>query len=201
VPISKADYARIAGAIKAAERVTAGEIVCVLARRSSDYSYVPVLWAAALALILPWPLIAFTSLSVRAIYATQVVAFIIAGIVFAWEPVRFALTPRRIKRERAHRAAVEQFFTRGVDNTRNRMGVLIFVSMAERYARIVADDGVAEKVTEDKWQAALDLLLRHLKERRIADGFVAAIEECARILSAHAPPGGQDELPNKIFVM
>jgi putative membrane protein len=202
MPISKDDHARIAAAIKAAEARTAGEIVCVLARRSSDYSYVPTLWAAALALLLPWPLILFTSWSVRAIYATQIIVFIVAAVVLAWEPLRFALTPRRIKRARAHRAAVEQFFARGVDNTKDRMGVLIFVSLAERYARIVADDGVAAKIADREWRAALDLLLSHMRERRIADGFTVAIEECARILAAHAPPPrGQDELPNRIYVM
>jgi putative membrane protein len=202
MPISKDDHARIAAAIKAAEARTAGEIVCVLARRSSDYSYVPALWAATLALVLPWPLILFTSWSVRAIYATQIVVFIVAALVFAWEPLRFALTPRRIKRARAHRAAVEQFFARGVDNTKDRMGVLIFVSLAERYARIVADDGVAAEIGERDWRAALDLLLGQMRERRVADGFIVAVEECARILSAHAPPPrGPDELPNRIYVM
>jgi putative membrane protein len=202
MPITRADHARIAAAIKAAETKTASEIVCVLARRSSDYSYVPALWAAALALILPWPLILFTSWSVRMIYVVQIIAFIVAAAIFAWEPLRFALTPRPIKRERAHRAAIEQFFTRGVDNTKDRMGVLIFVSLAERYARIIADDGVAGKIADDEWRAALELLLGYLKERRIADGFIVAIDECARILSAHAPPpGGHDELPNKIYVM
>jgi putative membrane protein len=201
MPISKADHARIAAAIRAAENDTAAEIVCVLARRCSDYSYVPILWAAVATLIAPWPLIVFTSLSVRAIYAIQIAVFVVATLIFAWEPVRFALTPRIVKRRRAFRAAVEQFFTRGVANTKDRVGVLIFVSMAEHYAHILPDEGIAAKVAEEEWRAALDLLRARLREKQIADGFIEAIEECARILSAHIPPGRENELPDKIYLM
>lgn len=201
MPISSEDYTRIAGAIQAAERRTAGEIVCVLARRSSDYAYVPPLWAAFLALATPWPLVFFTELGVRAILAIQIITFVLATLVFAWPPLRLAATPRYVKRTRAHRAAIEQFFTRGVAGTRDHTGVLIFVSLGERYARIVADDGIAAKIGEDQWRAAIDLLRGHMREGRIADGFVAAIEECARILSAHVPPGGRDELPDRIYVI
>jgi|APFre7841882630_1041343.scaffolds.fasta_scaffold47826_2 putative membrane protein len=201
IPISRNDHARISAAIKAAERKTAAEIVCVLARRSSDYAYVPALWAAVVALTAPWPLILFTSMSVRAIYLTQIVVFIVAALLFSWKPLRFALTPRFVKRERAHRAAIEQFYTRGVANTKNRSGVLIFASLAERRAHILADEGIAAKIDDSEWRRALELLLDHLREKRIADGFIEAIDECATILSKHSPPGGQNELPDKIYVM
>lgn len=199
--LTKEDYARVAEAIRAAEQKTAGEIVCVLARRSSDYSYVPALWAAFAALAAPWPLMQFTQLPSSAIYAAQIGVFILAALVISWPPLRFALTPGPVMRARAHRAAIEQFFTRGVANTPDRTGVLIFVSLAERYARIVADDGIAQKIGDDEWRAALNLLRERMSAGRIADGFVAAIEECARLLGRHVPPGGRDDLPDRIYVM
>ncbi|WP_036296658.1 TPM domain-containing protein [Methylosinus sp. PW1] len=201
MPISDADKERIAEAIAAAERRTAGEIVCVLARRSSDYAYVPPLLAALIALIAPWPLVFFTELGVRLILAIQILVFIGAALLFSLPPLRLALTPRFVKRERAHRAAIEQFFTRGVSATKERTGVLIFVSLGERYARIVADEGIAAKIPQEDWRAALDLLLARVREGRIADGFVDAIGECARLLSKHVPPGGHEELPDRIYVI
>jgi len=201
IPISKSDHARIAVAIKSAEARTAAEIVCVLARRASDYAYVPPLWAAVVALIAPWPMILFTSMSVRAIFASQISVFIVAALIFSWRPLRFALAPRFIKRERARRAAFEQFYTRGVANTTNRAGVLIFVSLAERYAHIVADESVCQKVAQEEWRGPLDVLCSHLHERRIADGFIEAIDGCADILSGEFPPGGENELPDKIYVI
>jgi putative membrane protein len=107
-----------------------------------------------------------------------------------------------VRRARAHRAALEQFVLRRVAHTGNRSGVLIFVSLAERYARIVADDAVAEKVPVAEWQAAIDALIGHMRDRRIADGFVAAIERCGAVLAVYAPPDGSDDtLPDRVYVV
>lgn len=199
---SAQDLDRIAGAIGDAETQTSGEIVCALLRRSSDYAYVPPLWAAFIALAAPWPLAVFTDLSTRMIYATQIGIFIVSALIVSWLPVRLALTPRIVKRRRAARASIEQFFTRGVSGTRGRTGVLIFVSFAEHYARIIADEGLTGKISDEEWAEALKPLLACLAEGRCADGFVAAIADCARLLARVAPPGAEgDELPDKIYVM
>lgn len=196
------DVERIAQTIRRAEETTSGEIVCVLARRSSDYAYVPPLWGAFAALASPWPMLLFTDLSTREIFSAQIVIFVVATLFVSWGPVRFFLTPRAVKRARAAREAIEQFFSRGVAATKGRTGVLIFVSCAERYARIVADDAIAAKIANDEWRNALDALLADMRQERVADGFVAAIEECARLLAKHAPPGASgDELPDKIYVI
>src|SRR5271166_3555023 len=83
----------------------------------------------------PWPLIDFTQWSVQRIFLLQLVVFVVAGFIFSWMPLRLALVPRAVRRARAHRAALEQFVIRHVTHTRNRCGILIFVSMAEHYAR------------------------------------------------------------------
>jgi len=65
------------------------------------------------------------------------------------------------------------------------------------------DDGIAAKVPQSHWQAAVDALIAHTKEGRIADGFVAAIDLCGRELAEHFPrsPASRDELPNRIYVI
>ena len=55
--ISRADKKRISATIAAVEQKTSGEIFCVIARQCGDYRTVPLIWAAALALLLPLPLI------------------------------------------------------------------------------------------------------------------------------------------------
>jgi putative membrane protein len=200
--LTEADRSAIAAAIRAAEAKTCGQIVCVLARSSSDYSAVPIQWAAVVALIVPWPLIYFTQLTIQRIFLTQIIVFIVIGLILSWLPLRMALVPRAVRRARAHRGAIEQFFLRGLANTRHRCGVLIFASMAEHYVRIVADQGIASKVKQSDWQEAVDTLTMHMREGLIATGFVAAIERCGAVLAAHAPPDGMpDELPDRIFVL
>ena len=141
---TKEGHEAVSAAIHEAEKRTCGQIVCVLAHSSSDYAYVPILWASVLALFAPWPLIDFTQWSVQRIFLLQLMVFVAAGFLFSWIPLRLALIPRLVQRARAHRTAVEQFVIRRVTHTRDRWGILIFVSMAEHYARVIADDGIAE---------------------------------------------------------
>ena len=201
--LSREDRARITEAVRNAEAKTSGEIVCVLARSSSDYAALPALWAALIALSVPWPLIVFTQWPVQHIFVAQRAAFALALFVFSLGDIRVALTPRAVRRAHAHRAAMEQFVIRGVTRTRERTGVLIFVSLAERYARIVADDAVDAKVKHSDWQAAVDALISHVREDRLADGFVAAIDRCGVILAKHFPgeSDDQDELPDRLFIV
>jgi putative membrane protein len=200
--LSEEEQHRIGAAINAVEERTSGEIVCVLARASSDYLSYATAWAALLALILPWFLVAVSDLSVRQILLAQIILFTVLFVAASATPLRFWLVPRRIRRAQAHRAAMEQFMIRGMARKQNRAGVLIFVSLAEHYARIVADDGIAGKVEQEVWQEAIDALLGHVKDDRIADGFVIAVEKCGAVLALHFPPGSpQDELPDRIFVI
>ena len=200
--LTQEDRAAIAAAIQEAEAHSSGQIVCVLAHSSSDYAHVPILWASVLALITPWPLVDFTPWSVQRIFLIQIAVFIVAALVFSWMPLRLLLVPRAVRRARAHRAALEQFVVRRVAHIKQRTGVLIFVSLAERYARIIADDGIAEKVQGAEWQAAINALTGHMREGRIAQGFVAAIERCGAVLAAHAPPDGSpNQLPDRLYVM
>src|SRR5205085_6757821 len=120
MPISKEDHAAIAAAIRVAETRSSGQIVCVLMRAASEYFYVPVLWAALLALVSPWPAIALTQWSVQRIFLIQIVVFATAVLILSWPRLRIALVPRAVRRARAHRAAVEQFFARGLTHTKER---------------------------------------------------------------------------------
>jgi putative membrane protein len=199
---TKEQHEAVSAAIREAERRTSGQIVCVLARSSSAYAHIPILWATALALIVPWPLIDFTPWSVQRIFLVQLVVFLVAALVFSWMPLRLLLVPRAAQRARAHRAALEQFVVRRVAHTKNRTGVLIFVSLAEHYVRIIADEGIGQKVPNSEWQAAIDVMVSYMRSGQIAAGFTAAIERCGAVLAQHAPPDGSaNELPDRLHVM
>lgn len=198
--ISEADKARITDAIRAAEARTSGEIFCVLAQSASEYRLVPIAWAALLALFMPFPLIQLTEWSAKTIYVIQLIAFAGAAIGLSRRGIRFAVVPRRMKRERAHAEAMRQFRAQGLHKTERRTGVLIYCSAAERYAEIVADAGIDAKVPQEVWDNAIAALISAIKDGRAGDGFVAAIEQCGAVLAEHFPPGvlNRDELPNKL---
>jgi putative membrane protein len=201
--ISAEDRTRISEAIRAAEANTSGEIVCVLAQSSASATALPVFLAAIGALLFPWLIVSFTAMPVYRMLSLQVVVFLALIAVLGWTPIRVALMPKSARRAVAYRVAMEQFVRRGIGRTRGRTGILIFVSLAERYARIIADEGISARVPQSQWQAAVDALVVHMRDGRIADGFVAAIELCGRELAQNFPrtETTRDELPDRIYLI
>jgi putative membrane protein len=201
--ISQAEKARIIEAITVAEAKTAGEIFCVIAHASSGYSLVPIAWAALVALATPAPMIYLTTWPAGLIYLVQLAAFIVTAAVFSLPAIRFRVVPNQAMRERAHVEAMRQFLAQGMHLTEHRTGVLVFVSVAEHYAEIVADSGINAKVAPAVWQDAVNAAVAAIREGRIGDGLVAAVERCGAVLAEHFPPGAinRDEVPNKVVEM
>jgi len=198
--LSDVDRARIVEAIRLAETRTSGEIYCVFTQACSAYRVFPIAWAAALALFLPLPLIHLTAWPAAVIHALQLLTFIGALYLLTRESLRYRIVPQQTKAARTHQEALRQFAAHGLQHTELRTGVLIFVSVAERYAEILADAGIATKVSPSVWDEAVAGLISKIAAGRPADGFVATIDECARHLAEHFPPGAinRNELPNAI---
>lgn len=201
--VTRGEAERIATAIADAERRTSGEIVAVIAADSGGYWFAPVLWAAVAALLVPWPLIAWTWWTVQWIYLLQVLTFVALTLLLSLRPLRYRLVPRSVKHARARRRALEQFLTQSLHTTAGRTGVLIFVSVAERYAELVADAGIDAKVDDAEWKAIVDRLTELIGAGRPGDGFVEAVEAVGARLALHFPPGSRDpnELPNHLIVL
>ncbi len=201
--ISKEDHERIARAIHSAEAKTSGEIVCVLAQTSTHTTALPVFIAALAALVTPWLLMAFTAMTVQRILSLQIVVFLVFLMLLCLPRMRVALMPRKARRAIAHRLAMEQFISRGIAGNKHRAGILLFVSLAERYARIIVDDEIAARVPQSEWQGAVDALVAHMRDGRIADGFIAAIDVCGKELARHFPrtDASRNELPGRIYLI
>jgi putative membrane protein len=201
--ISKDGQERVSAAIEAAERKTSGEIVAVVAAESSRYLYIPFMYAALAALVVPWPFIHFTWMTVHWIWGLQLLTFAVLLTVLMMGRIRYALVPTSTKRLAAHRRAVEQFLTQNLHTTEGRTGVLIFVSVAERYAEILADSGIHRKVPKAEWEGIVNALTDQIGAGRAADGFVAAVEAVGERLTQHFPAGSADlsKLPNHMIVL
>ncbi len=197
------DQDRISQAIRETELKTSAEIVCVLARSSHDYATLPLMWATVFGLLAPWVLIATTQMTIERILLAQAIVFGALMLVLSYPQLRVKLAPRAMRRAHAHRAAMEQFMVRGLARTRDRRGVLIFVSLAEHYVRIVADDGVAERIGQPDWQGTVDAMIAHLRKGDVTEGFLDAINRTGDLLAAHFPPeaGDAQVLPDRIYVI
>lgn len=215
------EHERISAAVAAAESSSAGEIVTVLAERSDGYSDIALAWAA---------LAAFTALTVIALFsdfylglidavlggwnrewtprALLGLAAIVAILKFVgmwaiqlWQPLKFALIPGKVKHARVRARAVAHFKVGAERRTHGRTGILIYLSMKEHRAEIVADEAIATKVSPEVWGAAMAHMLAEIKRGRIAEGMVAAIHDVGEVLAEHFPRAvdDQNELPDRLI--
>jgi putative membrane protein len=196
--MTEQEHARIAEAIRGAEANTAGEIYCVVARSSDGYFFsaamvftvsILVIGLAVAFLMETW----WLTMRLPVFVSAQLLALAAAlALVYALPGLRIRLAPRRWQYIRAHDNALKQFLARNVHLTTERTGVLIFVSLAERYAEIVADAGINAKVPQDMWDSIVAGLLDDAKHGLLADGFVTAVAAVGALLAEHFPVGPDD---------
>ena len=207
------DHTRVATAIREAEAATSGEIYAVFARQSDGYGFVvaatslAIALAAALIAALAAPLVSPAGapvISGLALVIGQGLATLALMLLASAIPaLRMRLVPRAIAEQRAHRMALAQFFAHNLQATQERTGILIFVSAAERYAEIVADEGIAAKVPQDGWDTVVADLIAAAREDRLADGYCEAAKAAGAILTAHFPADRRNpnEIPDRLVVL
>lgn len=219
--LSVDDHKRVSDAVAAAEARTAGEIVTVVADRSDGYSDVAFAWSV---------LVAFTALTLFAVSpqilldrlealaggwnhewtdrqllgiatALAIVTFLGAWLVQLWQRLKFGLVPPPVKTARALARAIDVFKVGAERRTHGRTGILIYLSMREHRAEIVADEAIASKVEPETWGDAMAAMLAHIREDRLADGMIAAVERVGAVLAEHFPRTENDtnELPDRLI--
>lgn len=182
------DMKRIVAAVRAAEEKTTGEIVPVLAQESDTYRFIPTLWAALLALIAPAILIPFApDIPLWEGYALQILIFTAFVALFQIRAIHLWLVPKSVKKRRAARMAYMQFHRIGLHETKDRGGVLIFVSLAERHIEILADVGINRYVTPSVWQEIVAEFSVAVGKGDLVSGYERAIQRCGSILAEHMP--------------
>ena len=109
--------------------------------------------------------------------------------------------PRRLRYQAAHANALKQFLARNVHRTTARTGVLVFVSIAERYAEVVADSGInSQGRPACLGRRGRAISPQHAGDDRLADGFVKAIGQVGAVLAEHFPvtSGDANELDDHL---
>lgn len=219
--LNEADHAIVSSAVAGAEQMTSGEIVTVLADRSDGYTDVALWWAVGAA---------FTAMSVFALFPQfyldkldrlmggwthdwtpgEMMTIIISlgllkflGVlaIQLWQPLKFLLIPGPVKRSRVREAAIRHFKVGAERRTHGRTGVLLYVSMREHRAEIVADEPIAEIVPAEVWGEAMADMLAEIRQGHLAEGLAAGVKDVGKVLSEHFPRHEDDvnELPDRLI--
>jgi putative membrane protein len=219
--MTDADRERVGTAVARAEGSSAGEIVTILAERSDRYADVALAWSAAVGLAALLALLLLPDFYLglyerltggwvhewtpRQVFglAALVVTLKFGGmwLLMLWQPLRLFLAPNPVCHTRVRARAVACFRIGAERRTRDRTGILIYLSLAERRAEIVADEAIAAKVPAEVWGDAMHAMLAELKAGRLADGLAAAVERVGAVLAEHFPRADDDrnELPDRLI--
>ena len=219
--LTDAERGKVAAAIAAAESKSNGEIVAVATPISDAYHDVALHWALIpLFAVLAWAAWRPTALTwwydflfggwspdptlsqlFTLLMVFAALKFIVALLILKWMPLRLLLTPAATKHRRVRRRAIAIFKAAAERRTAGRTGILIYLSMAERRAEIIGDSAITSATNPETWGEAMAALLVDVREGRVADGIVAAIEQVGTVLAEHFPRSADDinEIPDKLI--
>ncbi len=190
--------AAIEAAVHSAERATSGEIVPVIVRRSDAWA--DVRFGAAALLAFASAGIAFTLAPGLGPWwmATQIGVFAAGAWIFGRGALLRWLAPADVVEARVARAAALAFHEAGLVETRDRTGILIYVSLLEHRVIVLADRGIHARVDAGTWDDVVTRVVAGIKEQRAEAGLTDGIHRCGEILAQHFParPGDVNELPN-----
>jgi putative membrane protein len=219
--MNAADHAKVSDAVHAAEQGTSGEIVTIVADHSDRYLDIALWWSILAMVLALGALAAFPQFygwliallaggwgsdgdvaeALELALAVAVVTFTIIRLLLQWVPLRLAFTPGIVKSRRVRRRAIRYFKVGAERRTAGRTGILIYLSMIEHRAEIVADGAIHSVVPNEVWGQAMADMLAEVRAGRIADGVAAAVRDVGAILAEHFPraEGDVNELPDRLI--
>ena len=190
------------GAISGIEARSSAELVVSVRSRSAAYLHADILVGAlaalgALAFLLfsPWPF---------ALHWFLIDPIIVGGLVALaasrLPPIRRALTPRAVRESRVRAAAGSLFLERGVHHTRGRTGILLYISLLERRALLIADAAVEREVPRREWRAATAAIERVVTSGGDGVEVARALAPLGDLLALHLPraTGDINELADEV---
>ena len=207
--LTDAERSLVENAVKAAEKLTAGEIVVMIISSSYQYPLANVIGATTIALPLALILTPLTGswLWIGAQNMWLFLGFLTVFFILLHEIIkrtgwlkRFFISQREIDDE-VEEAAVTQFFDQGLYRTRDQTGVLVLISVFERRVWILADRGINAKVADGQWDKIVKIITDGIRQKRPADAICDAVEQIGDLLKTHFPikPDDTDELRNLII--
>ncbi len=188
------DLARIKAAVKEAENTISGEIVPVIVERSGYYSianYKGGIFGAAFSFLIMVLLDRYVIPdSENTLYYDPVFIFFVAtvcGIICALlpnisTPIKRALVSRQHLDNATKQRAESSFLELEVFNTKQRTGIMIFISFFEREVMVVADKGISKVVEQKVWDKMVVDLVTSIRNEKIVEGIEASIKKCGEIL-------------------
>lgn len=192
--LNEKDLERIKAAVKNAEEKISGEIVPVLVERSGDYLialYKGSLIGAAFTFVTMVVLDRFViNDAVNTLFYDPVfilLMVVLGGVVGAVvpyfsDPVKRLLVARQYQDLVTRQCAENAFLEEEVFKTRQRTGVMIFVSFFEHEVIVMADKGISKIVDQKQWDKVVQDIIQEIRNGRLVEALENGIKQCGDIL-------------------
>lgn len=200
--ISNETKLNIEKAIEKVEQKSSCELVAVITKQSGDYTFIALLVASILTLILPAFILVFRPfVDTLLVYQIQIVFFVIVFLLLSIENILIWFLPKSILHKKAKFKAFETFHILGLQKTSNHQAVMIYVSVYERYVQILTDSAISSQIDNSVWQKTVDKFITRVKNQEFEDGYLKAIKEIGKILIEKFPVQENDknELSNHLI--
>lgn len=219
--MTEADHELVTAAVAEAEKETSGEIVTIVTDLSDHYGDIGLAWptfiaflALAVVALAPgfylgllhgimggWDVDYTPGEYLVIIFAFMGLKWLGTWLILKYMPLRLWLTPRHIKQRRVRNRAIALFKVGTESKTVGRTGVLLYLSMREHRAEIVADEGISSKVDAAVWGDAMVALLDKVKTGQPGEGMAEAVRQMGIVLAEHFPKGSENpnELPDRLI--
>jgi putative membrane protein len=215
------DHELVSVAVANAENNTDGEIVTIVSQLSDSYRETAYVWASIAAMLALASFVLFSqfytdlfiqltgtwnhqfSIGEYALLAgsAAILKWVAVWLILHWQPLRLLLTLPHVKRRAVHARALDLFRVGTERRTVGRTGILIYLSMLEHRAEIVADDAITAKVPAEVWGEAMLALIEHTRAGRPGEGLAEAVRQVGAVLNEHFPKSNDDrnELPDRLI--
>ncbi len=185
-------------AINKAEESCGGEILVVLAKSSWDWSrhslYLSIITSFIVSIAI-WR--SGFNIAYPHFFLGQLSVILLIESILRLTGLDARISPRSARQYATRIQAQSAFYGYGVNNTRNRAGVLIYLSMQERCCELLVDTGLKGQPATS-WQKIVGDITSGIKHGELVPSLKNAIEESGMIIARHYPgyPDDKNELPD-----
>ena len=205
--LSDSDKESLKAAVSRAEGKTSGEIVPFIVSSSGDYLWVHLFWALGGGLA-AWPILwkvassGHFAMGMAELVLGQWAGVIIGAMIPLIPWVKRMSVPAGVLNRNVHRAVMASFVGAGLTETKDRTGVLLYLSVFERRIQILAEKGINEKMPKGYWQSHVDKIVKGIHSGRPAQVLCEVIDQIGDQLASTFPRAADDvnELSDEVHL-
>lgn len=199
--LSENEKELISKEIELLESKSSAELVAVITKQSDNYNFetifISLIFTTLISIIS-----LFFELSAIKFFQIEVLSFLIFYFLFnKFNKTLLSFLPKQYKYQKAQEYAIHQFTSLGLNSTKTKQVIMFFVSLDEKYVKIVTDSAISSKIDNSYWQNIVDEFIKDVKRNEFANGYIKAIKACNEILIKEFPIKNDDinELPNEVI--